>query len=184
VKTGIKRSVLASLAFCLALAAYHTASTLPAGADASKALNFGPEQLLGNANKNPGAPFLRFAPDGRLFAVWTEADDRAAPPTNTAHQHEQHESTMRRMASRMRIAVLAWSGDGGKSWSPAKQVNTSIEAVQADENGPKVAFKYGQKSVRGLVDTWRERRYHARQHPLCDGRWERRLHTGANVERG
>jgi hypothetical protein len=146
VKTRITRSVLVSLVFCLALAAYHAASTVPAGADASKALNFGSEQALGRGNKNPAAPFLRFAPDGRLFAVWTEADDRAAPPTNTAHQHEQHEPSMRRMTSPTRIAVLASSSDGGKNWSPAKQVNTSIEAVQADENGPKVAFNADKKA--------------------------------------
>jgi hypothetical protein len=40
----------------------------------------------------------------------------------------------------MRIAVLSSSNDGGKSWSSAKQVNTGIEAVQGDENGPKIAF--------------------------------------------
>jgi hypothetical protein len=143
VKIRITRSVLASLAFCLAIAVHYAASTVPAGADASKALNFGPEQALGHGDKNPAAPFLRFAPDGRLFAVWTEADDRAAPPTNTAHQHE---STMRRMASPMRIAVLASSSNGGKSWSPARQVNTGIEAVQGDENGPKVAFNADKKA--------------------------------------
>jgi len=143
VKTQIRRSVLVPLALCLGLAAYHAAANDPAGADASKALNFGPEQSLGRGNKNPAAPFLRFAPDGRLFAVWTEADDRAVPPTNPAHQHE---STMRRMTSPMRIAVLASSSDDGKSWSPAKQVNTGIEAVQADENGPKVAFNADKKA--------------------------------------
>src|SRR5215472_3742381 len=46
----------------------------------------------------------------------------------------------------MRIAVLASSSDGGKTWSPAKQVNTGIEAVQGDENGPKVAFNADKKA--------------------------------------
>ena len=141
-KTRTTRSVLASLALCLALATYHAAATVPVRADASKALNFGAEKSLGRRSKNPAAPFLRFAPDGRLFAVWTEADDRAAPPINTAHQHE---STMRRMTSPMRIAMLASSSDGGKSWSPARQVNTGIEAVQGDENGPKLAFNTDKK---------------------------------------
>jgi len=143
VKARIMRSVLTPLALGLVLAAYHTASNDPAGADTLRGLNFGAEQSLGRGNKNPAAPFLRFAPDGRLFAIWTEADDRAAPPTSGAHQHE---SAMRRMASPMRIAVLASSSDGGKSWSPAKQVNSGIEPVQADENGPKVAFNKDNKA--------------------------------------
>ena len=46
----------------------------------------------------------------------------------------------------MRVAVLSSSGDGGKSWSPPKQVNTTIEPVQGDENGPKVAFNADKKA--------------------------------------
>ena len=46
----------------------------------------------------------------------------------------------------MRVAVLSSSGDGGKSWSPPKQVNTTIEPVQGDENGPKVAFSPDKKA--------------------------------------
>lgn len=64
-KTRTTRSVLASLAFCLALSAYHAASTVPVRADASKALNFGAEESLGRGNKNLAAPFLRFAEDTR-----------------------------------------------------------------------------------------------------------------------
>ena len=106
-------------------------------------LNFGLEQPLGRSNKNPAAPFLRFGPDGRLYAIWTEADDRSALQANPAHQHE---STMKRAPSPMRVAVLSSSGDDGKSWSPPKQVNTSVEAVQGDENGPKVAFNADKKA--------------------------------------
>jgi hypothetical protein len=40
----------------------------------------------------------------------------------------------------MRNAFLAWSDDAGKTWSPAKRVNSNIEAVQAEENGPKLAI--------------------------------------------
>src|SRR5262245_9599527 len=43
-------------------------------------------------------------------------------------------------ASPMRNAMLAWSADGGKTWSPPLRVNSNTEAVQGEENGPKVAF--------------------------------------------
>ena len=42
-------------------------------------LRFGPEVSLGTAEANPATPFLRFAPDGRLFAIWTE--DETGQPT-------------------------------------------------------------------------------------------------------
>jgi hypothetical protein len=40
----------------------------------------------------------------------------------------------------MRNAFLAWSANAGKSWSSARRVNSTVEAVQGEENGPKVAF--------------------------------------------
>jgi hypothetical protein len=40
----------------------------------------------------------------------------------------------------MRNAFIAWSRDGGKTWSSQKRVNSEVEAVQGEENGPKVAF--------------------------------------------
>ena len=40
----------------------------------------------------------------------------------------------------MRNAMLAWSADGGKTWSSPARVNSNVEAVQGEENGPKVAF--------------------------------------------
>ena len=42
-------------------------------------LRFAPEVSLGtsaaNAAANAASPFLRFAPDGRLFAIWTEDEN-------------------------------------------------------------------------------------------------------------
>jgi hypothetical protein len=40
----------------------------------------------------------------------------------------------------MRNALLAWSPDAGKTWSSPARVNSGVEAVQGEENGPKVAF--------------------------------------------
>ena len=40
----------------------------------------------------------------------------------------------------MRNALLAWSVDGGKTWSSPVRVNSAVEAVQGEENGPEVAF--------------------------------------------
>ena len=42
--------------------------------------------------------------------------------------------------SPVRKALLAASADNGKTWSTAKKVNSVKEAIQGEENGPKVAF--------------------------------------------
>jgi hypothetical protein len=36
--------------------------------------------------------------------------------------------------------LLAWSGDSGKTWSTPRRVNSGNEAIQGEENGPKVAI--------------------------------------------
>ena len=46
----------------------------------------------------------------------------------------------------MRNTLLAASIDGGKTWSWVKQVNRSVEAIQEEENGPKVAFGANNKA--------------------------------------
>jgi hypothetical protein len=101
-------------------------------------LRFGPEQRLGDNEKNPAAPFLRYNADGRLFAVWTEDHDTPWPQAHPSAKH-QHGSGDR-APSPMRNTLLAWSADGGKTWSSPARVNSAVEAVQGEENGPKVAF--------------------------------------------
>jgi hypothetical protein len=101
-------------------------------------LNFGPELDIGKAKANPSTPFLRHAPDGRLFAVWTEDHDTPWPQGIASAAH--HRMSRDRAPSPMRNAFIAWSSDGGKSWSPRKRLNSEVEAVQGEENGPKVAF--------------------------------------------
>ncbi|MBM4299464.1 MAG: exo-alpha-sialidase, partial [Deltaproteobacteria bacterium] len=99
-------------------------------------LEFGPEHLLGDRERNPGTPFLRYAADGRLFAIWTEDHDKPWPQGRPAgHQHGGD-----RMASPMRNAILSFSADGGKSWSAPRRVNSEVEAVQGEENGPKISI--------------------------------------------
>ena len=101
-------------------------------------LNFGPEISIGKTAANPSTPYLRYAPDGRLFAIWTEDHDTPSPQGKRSADHQRMASD--RAPSPMRNALLAWSTDGGKTWSPRKRVNSEVEAVQAEENGPKVAF--------------------------------------------
>jgi hypothetical protein len=134
------------LPFFLILAACSSDLIAPSNPGRSDELSFGPEQRLGHNDKNASTPFLRYGPDGRLYAIWTEADDRPPSQTKQAEAHQHESSMMKRATSPMRLAVLSSSGDGGKSWSPPKQVNTTIEAVQGDENGPKVAFHADKKA--------------------------------------
>ena len=110
----------------------------PPSVNRATQLSFGPEISIGKTEGNPSTPFLRYAPDGRLFAVWTEDHDTPWPQGKQSggHQHMAGD----RAPSPMRNAFLAWSTDGGKTWSPRKRLNSEVEAVQGEENGPKVAF--------------------------------------------
>jgi len=106
-----------------------------AAASRSASVEFAEEIRLGDSERNPSTPFLRYAPDGRLFAVWTEEHDK--PWSNgrpTGHQHSGD-----RAASPLRNAMLAASVDSGKTWSVPRRVNSAVEAVQGEENGPKIA---------------------------------------------
>jgi hypothetical protein len=98
----------------------------------------GAEITLGNEDANPATPFLRYAPDGRLFAVWTE--DHAAPRPQGKSSAGHHGMSGKMAPSPMRNVYLAASPDDGKTWSAHNRVNSEIEAVQGEENGPKVAF--------------------------------------------
>jgi hypothetical protein len=102
-------------------------------------LRVGPETVLGRPDANPSTPFLRYAPDGRLFAVWTEDHENPRPQEKQAAGH-QHGMRGDRAPSPMRNALIGSSSDGGKTWSTPRRVNSDVEAVQGEENGPKVAF--------------------------------------------
>lgn len=118
------------------LAGCSTDLSAPKSSNSSAAVKFNPEQRLGDSERNPSTPFLRYATDGRLFAIWTEDHDKPWPQGRPAgHQHGGD-----RMASPMRNAVLAWSSDDGRTWLPSQRVNSEVEAVQGEENGPKIAF--------------------------------------------
>src|SRR5262247_3481682 len=121
-------AIAVCLALCMILAACGADLSLPDANRASNPLIFGPEQRLGDNEKNPSTPFLRYSPDGRLFAIWTEDHDIpwSQGAQSPAHQHRSDDMT----ASPMRNAMLAWSADGGKTWSPPVRVNSNTEAVQ------------------------------------------------------
>jgi hypothetical protein len=106
----------------------------------SKNLTFGPVQTLGNPAKNPSTPFLRYGPDGqRLYAVWSE--DHDVPWLEGYNRSGDHHGMGGdRAPSPMRNALFAWSDDAGKTWSAAKRINSTVEAVQGEENGPKIAI--------------------------------------------
>jgi BNR repeat-containing family member len=122
---------------CLLLASCSANLVAPRRAERAAMLSFGPLIQIGDSEANPSAPFLRYAPDGRLFAIWTEDEpgQKIQPGRSPAHHHSG------KMApSPLRNALLAASSDGGKTWSSPRMVNSGKEAVQGDENGPKVAF--------------------------------------------
>ena len=141
-KTQFTRTVAVvtvELTLCLFLAACSTDISARRGAGHSASVTFGPEQRLGQNDKNPSTPFLRFAHDGRLYAVWTEDDDGPSLKTKQPAAH-QHESRMKMAPSPMRVALLASSANAGKTWSPSKRINSAVEAIEGEEGGPRLAF--------------------------------------------
>jgi hypothetical protein len=110
----------------------------PSSADRTRRLSFGAENEIGKIAANPSTPFLRYAPDGRLFAVWTEDHEMPWPQGKDSAGHGHMRAD--RAPSPMRDAFISFSRDGGKTWRAAKRINNTVEAVQGEENGPKVAF--------------------------------------------
>ena len=127
-----------ALSMCLLLAACSGNGRMPGRSRPTEPLAFGPTQSLGRTEKNPSTPFLRYAPDSRLFAVWTEDHDTPWPQGKQSDGHQRMAGD--RALSPMRNAFLASSSDGGKSWSSPRRVNDAVEAIQGEENGPKIAF--------------------------------------------
>jgi hypothetical protein len=139
------RPLTIALSLCLFLAACSGHGSTSGVSRRTANLAFGPEQRLGQSDNDPSTPFLRYSPDGRLFAIWTEADHSLSSQKTQSAMHQHHQSG--KMApSLMRNAMLAASVDGGKTWSSATQVNRSVEAIQEEENGPKVAFGANNKA--------------------------------------
>ena len=87
--TPFMRTLAVIVVFCFVLPACSTDLRSPDSNRGSTSLSFGPEQRLGDNEKNPSTPFLRYSPDGRLFAVWTEDHDTPWPQESqtTMHQH-------------------------------------------------------------------------------------------------
>jgi len=135
--------VCASAATALALAGMIAAcgGLLNSEPQSAAKLSFGSERRIGQIEKNPSTPFLRYAPDGRLYAIWTEDDVGPVQVADAAHQHHRSGKVSGKMApSSMRAVLLAASDDSGANWSAPRRVNGAREAAQGEENGPRIAF--------------------------------------------
>src|SRR5919106_5105295 len=120
------RVMTPEIILCLILTSCSGHLIAPGGTGHSDPLSFGPEQRLGHNETNPSTPFLRYAPDGRLFAIWTEEHD--IPWRQEKHPAKHQHGSGDRALSPMRNALLAWSADAGKTWSSPAQVNSAVEA--------------------------------------------------------
>ena len=134
-KASLTRSLLTTACFLSASCSADFVARRSAGH--ATAPSFGPVIQLGDIEANPSTPFLRYAPDGRLFAIWTE-DELGQKIQSSSSSVHQHSGKM--ASSPLRNALLAASSDGGKTWSSPQMVNSVKEAVQGEENGPKLAF--------------------------------------------
>jgi hypothetical protein len=130
------------------LAALWLGGEIPAdrAAMAAASPSFGGAQRLGQVDKNPSTPFLRVSPDGRLYALWTE-DDRnpEALAQPAAPKHPPEHAWM--YSTAMRELLVASSPDGGVTWTAPRRVNRSPEAIQGEENVPRIAFANNRTAV-------------------------------------
>jgi hypothetical protein len=127
------------ITLALTLGAGSTWFMSSSGAAPAAPLSFAAERALGQEGRNASSPFLRSGPRGRLYAVWTEDDP--AQSTESRRDPAQHQHKHPGMFTfTMRVALMASSGDGGKTWSPARKVNSTMEAIQGEENEPRIAF--------------------------------------------
>src|SRR4051794_8829079 len=77
-----------SLTFCcLLFLGCSSDLTTSRQATGSPELSFGRERVIGTTAANPSTPFLRYSPDGRLFAVWTEDHDTPWPQEKAPAGH-------------------------------------------------------------------------------------------------
>ncbi len=129
--TTLAPAILA-LTLCAIAGSCVTSFAAPGRAHPGATLKFGADQRLGRTENNPSTPFLRYSPDGRLYAIWTEEDPNPAARIARVVSYEG--------PSTVRATLLAWSADGGKIWSQPKRVNDSVEKVQDGESGPRIAF--------------------------------------------
>jgi hypothetical protein len=133
-----------ALSLCLLLLLFSRNADGSEGSRGAAVLVFDAQQVLGRLDKNPSTPFLRYSPNGALHAVWTE--DHDSPSLQATPPAQQHHGMGDRAPSPMRDALLASSTDGGKSWSTPKRINDAVEAVQGEENGPKIAIGPGNRA--------------------------------------
>src|SRR5438093_13388505 len=122
-KTQFTRTVAVvtvELTLCLFLAACSADISARRGTGHSASITFGPEQRLGQNDKNPSTPCLRFAPDGRLYAVSDEDDywPSLKPKQPASHQHK---SGIKMAPSQIRVTLLASSANSHRPCSRPKR---------------------------------------------------------------
>jgi hypothetical protein len=135
-KLSMHRRILIYTAFSLLITACSSDFTDWRKEPRAQRIRFDPEVSLGTQRLNPAAPFLRFAPNGRLFAVWTEDEPDQLSTSRPAMHHQPGKMRL----SPLRAALVSSSSDGGKTWSSPQRVNNGREAIQGEENGPRLAF--------------------------------------------
>ena len=124
-----QKSVAVYMALGLFLAACSSDIAPRGNQSHGEPLRFGPEVSLGTSAANAASPFLRFAPDGRLFAY--------GPKTKTVRRQSRaaHRRTTNLAKWRPRQCEKHYwlHRHSGKTWSAAKRVNSVKEAIQGEE---------------------------------------------------
>lgn len=104
-----------------------------------QALAFDTPRTLGGEG-TAADPYLALAPDGRLAMTWTEVRMVEAPPASPApspgHAHAAPSGGMMPTHD----AYLAFSEDGGATWSEGFRLNPDGDDVMGAENFPKILF--------------------------------------------
>ena len=100
-------------------------------------VRFGPEVSLGTSAANAASPLLRFAPDGRLFAIWTEDETGQTTKSSSPSAHHQSGKWRPRQCAKPYWLHRRTAAKLGRA---AKRVKQRERSDQGEENGPKIAF--------------------------------------------
>ena len=145
----------------------------------SAQLKFTPEIALGRPEANPSTPFLRFSPDGRLFAVWTEDHDTPWPAGKPHPGHRTDERRPRAIADAQRIhRFIQRRREDLERGETGQQRHRSRTRRR---KWAEIGFRPRWKNLRRLVHPRRERRQDPSQYSLCNGRRQRRLHAARTL---
>ena len=158
----------AGFTLCLALAACSPNVSAPGVARPAATLTFGAERRLGEIDKNPSTPFLRYSPDGRpirmetfrgkplvinFFASWCDPCREEMPLLNAlaSKAHSNGYSVLGVAIQDSRASLTQFAKEAGILFPIALDLNSRVQRTYRVFGPPATFFIDAQGVVRDVV---------------------------------